>query len=219
MTFARLRMADWLAMVAALALLFVMASDWYGTKLGEEARRVQGTARPHGALGGEVERRVRSDAEAAAEGQESNAWQADGAPDRLILAAMLVTVALVMAAGLLRAAGRRFEPPGTPSAVAGLLASATALLVGYRLVEQPGLDEATTVEAGAPLAMFVLGCIALACAAALRSEEAGTAFREAEEGAAAPSAPDPDDGGAGHRSGGRPHHGDVGEALGERGGP
>jgi hypothetical protein len=218
-TFARLGMADRLAMLAALALLFVMAGDWYGTKLGDGARRVQRTAEPHGALGGEVERRVERDAELAAEGQERNAWQADGAPDRLILAAMVATVALVMAAGFLRAAGRRFEPPGTPSAVAGVLAPATALLVGYRLVEQPGLDEATTVKAGAPLAILVLGCIALACAVALRAEEAGTAFRQLGEAEAAPSAPHPDDGGAGRRTSGRPQHGDVGEALGERGGP
>jgi drug/metabolite transporter (DMT)-like permease len=177
-TFARLRLADWVAMLASLALLFVMASDWYGTKAGDEARRVQGTAEPHGALGGEVGREVRVEAEAVAEGQERNAWQEDGAADRLILVALLGTVGLAIAAGFLRAAGRRFEPPLTPSAVAALAASAAALLVVYRTIEQPGLDDATTVKAGAPLATLLLGCIALACAGAVRSEEAGKPFRE-----------------------------------------
>ena len=36
MTFARLRTADWVAFVAALALLFTTAADWYSTDM--EAR-------------------------------------------------------------------------------------------------------------------------------------------------------------------------------------
>jgi hypothetical protein len=44
MTFARLRLADWVALVAALALLLVSAADWYSTKGGEQARRFEATA-------------------------------------------------------------------------------------------------------------------------------------------------------------------------------
>jgi hypothetical protein len=68
------------------------------------------------------------------------------------------------------------------------------------MVEQPGVDAATTVESGAPLALLVLGVIGLGCAAALRAESAGTAWREpvapeteegvpGEAGSAAASAP------------------------------
>jgi hypothetical protein len=54
----------------------------------------------------------------------------------------------------------------------------TALLVAYRIVQEPGLDEATTVQAGAPLAVIVLGVLAFASGRGLRAEEAGDAFRE-----------------------------------------
>ena len=57
MSFASLRAADWVAFIAALALLFVSAVDWYSTVAGDEARRIQGLSDPAGALGGEVERR------------------------------------------------------------------------------------------------------------------------------------------------------------------
>ena len=98
--------------------------------------------------------------------------------DRVILLALLVTVGLAIAAAFFRAAGRKFEPPWTPSALAALAAVVSALLVTYRIVQEPGIDEFNTVKAGAPLAVIVLGVIALAAATAMRSEEAGTAFRE-----------------------------------------
>ena len=54
-TFARLRPADWVVFVAALALLFTTAPDWYSTTRGEEARQIQKHAgsgeRPGGARG------------------------------------------------------------------------------------------------------------------------------------------------------------------------
>ena len=182
MTFARLRAADWVALVASLALLFVMAADWYSTVRGEEARRIERISEPEGALGGEVEREVREDARLAAEGAEENAWQADGGVDRLILALLLAAVAFGIAAAFLRAAGRRFEPPLTPHGLAGLAAALGALLVGYRLaVDQPGADAGTTVQSAAPVAVVVLGILAYACATAMRAEDAGTAFREPPE--------------------------------------
>ena len=96
MTFARLRGPDWVAMIAAVALLFVMAMGWYSTQLGDEARRVERLAQPQGGLGGEAEREVRQDAALSAQGQERNAWQEDGGIDRVILGALLVTVALAV---------------------------------------------------------------------------------------------------------------------------
>ena len=57
-------------------------------------------------------------------------------------------------------------------AVAGAAACITALLVLYRILQEPGFDEVTTVQIGAPLALGVLGLYAFACAMALREPEA-----------------------------------------------
>ena len=182
MSSGRLLAADVVAIACALALLFVMGADWYSTNAGDEARRIERLTKPRGALGGEVARSVEERARASAEDAERNAFQVTGAIDRVILAGLLGTVVLALAAGVLRAGAKRFEPPVTPSALAALCAAAVALLVGYRAIQQPGLDAGTTVKAGAPLALVLLGAIALSCAVALRAEESGTAWREPAAG-------------------------------------
>lgn len=182
MTFARLRGADWVVFVAALALLFTTAVDWYSTKGGEEARRIQEQARPDdGRSPGQVEREVEQDAGALAEAAERNAWQEDGLLDRVILIGLLATSALGVGAAFWRASGRRSDGVGAVG-LAGLVACITALLVLYRVIQEPGFDEITTVQAGAPLALGVLGVLAYACATALRSE-ARTETREARPAA------------------------------------
>ena len=178
------RPAHVVAFVAALALLFVMAMDWYSTTIGEEARRIEELSQPEGALGGEVERRTQEDARFAAEGEERNAWQADALIDDLILVLLLATAALVFLVVLRRLAGRDPRPGLT---VAGALAAVVAaLLVAYRMWNEPGLDELTTVKAGAPIAIVVLGVISLALATALREEE-----RELEAAASEPGSREP----------------------------
>jgi drug/metabolite transporter (DMT)-like permease len=172
MSFERLRAADWIALAAALALIVVMAMDWYSTEEGREARRIERFSEPRGALGGEVEREVRERAREAAEGREKNAWQADGAIDRVILLALLATFVLAVVTAFLRAAGGRFESAWAPSGLTALAAVSSAALVAYRMVQEPGLDAGSTVEAGAPLALLALGVLALASAVTLRSEEA-----------------------------------------------
>jgi hypothetical protein len=182
MTFARLRTADWVAMIAALAVLLLMAADWYSTAQGNEARRQERLSR--NALpgeAGEIERSVHQQAQVAAEDEERNAWQADGTIDRVILFVLLATVVLALGAGFLRAAARRFEAPWTPSALAAAVAVTGALLVTYRIVQEPGLDDGSNVKAGAPLAVVALGAIALACARGLKHEEEGEPFRELPE--------------------------------------
>ena len=169
MTFARLRRTDWVVFVAALALLFTTAADWYSTQSGEEARRIEEQARPDGRSPGEVEREIEQDAGTLAEAQERNAWQEDGLMDRLILIGLLATSALGVGAAFWRASGRGSDGLGAYG-LAGMFAFVTALLVLYRIVQEPGLDEITTVQAGAPLALGVLGVIAFGCAISLRDE-------------------------------------------------
>lgn len=168
MSFARLRPADWVVFVAALALLLTTAPDWYSTQAGEEARTIEEQARPgEDEPAGQVQTEVEEDAGALAEGQERNAWQEDGALDRVLLICLLATAALGVLAAFLRASGR--EPSGTGTfGAAGLAACATALLVLYRILQEPGHDAITVVKIGAPLALGVLGVMAFACATALR---------------------------------------------------
>jgi hypothetical protein len=181
LTFARLRLADWVVFVAALALLFTTAADWYSTEKGEEARRIQEQSQPDdGGSPGQVELEIEEDARAAAEGEERNAWQADGLIDRLILIGLLATSALGVAACFWRASGRASDGLGA-FGLAGLAACITALLVLYRIIQEPGLDEATTVQAGAPLAIGVLGVVAYACATALRQDARPDADVDAPE--------------------------------------
>jgi drug/metabolite transporter (DMT)-like permease len=184
-SFARLRAADWLAFVAALALIFTTAADWYSTQSGDEARRIQELAQPsEGEVVGQTEREVQEDAAALAEGEERNAWQPTATIDVLILIALLATAALAVLAAFARASGRRDEPLDA-TALAGLAAAGTALLVVYRGLQEPGLDDATTVKAGAPLALLVLGVIAFACATSVRADD--VEGERAEPAAATPT--------------------------------
>jgi len=171
-TFERLIAAEALAMVTALALLVAMSADWYSTHQGDEARRIERSTAPKGGAGGQISRALEERARIVAEGQEKNAWQLKDPFDRLILGVLLATVVLALCAGFLRAAGRRFEPPWSPSALAAALGVLTALLVGYRMVDQPGVDQATTVKSGAPIALILLGLLVLFCARAVQAEQA-----------------------------------------------
>ena len=175
MTFARLRTADWVLFLAALALLFVSAADWYSTKGGEQAREFEQGAPVRGE-GAELA----DDAAAAAEGEERNAWQEDAGVDRVILVALLATALLGVYAAFMRAAGRRYENGLSPTAWAGVAAAVTALLVLYRVIQEPGFDEVNTVQLGAPLALGVLGVLAFAAATSVRAEEEGHEFREVD---------------------------------------
>lgn len=170
MTFERLTGADWIAWVAALVLIASLALDWYSTQLGEEARRIEGLAEPSPTPSGQVEREVREDARIVAEGEERNAFQADAAIDRVILGVLLAAALLTIVAVFLRAAGRRPRPPRTPIAAAAIAAAAGAILVAYRIVQEPGLDAATTVKAGAMLGLVAAGVLALAARASARTE-------------------------------------------------
>ena len=179
MTFSRLSRSDVVAMAAALALLLVMAMDWYSSTVGERAREIEKLSEPTGGTVADDTQRENQEAAAEqAQSQEKNAWQVSGLIDRLILIGLLGTVVLAVAGAWLRAAGRRFEPPSSPATATAVVATVTGLLVAYRIIQEPGFDETTTVQAGAPLALVVLAVIALAARESMRHEGAGTAWRD-----------------------------------------
>lgn len=175
MNLARLTRGDAIAAIAALALLLAMSLDWYGTHLGDDARRIEGLVGPgSGRPEGQVAHTIKNAARFEAEAAEKTAWQAYGVTDIVLLAAFLAAIA----AGLLRAAGRRFTPPATPSAVAAALGAAGALMVSYQLVDRPGDNAITTVKPGAFLGLICVVVLALGALTALRAEQDGRAFVE-----------------------------------------
>ena len=161
-----------IALVGALALLIVMAMDWYGTATGDEARRIERiTEDASGAEGGEVDRRLNEDAAFVAEREEKNAWQADALIDRILLVVMLGAIVFAVLTAVTRAAGGKPTKGLGPAGVAALLAAGAAILVAYRIIQEPGLDAGTNVKAGAPLALLALGLIGLGASSALRADE------------------------------------------------
>lgn len=170
MTFTRLNCGDLLAMVAALALLLVMALDWYTTAVGENARDVQGKVQP--SINRETTPSISEKEAEVAEGEENNAWQASALIDRLILIALLAAAALALIAAWARAAGRTLGPP-SPSALATIAGLIATLLIVYRIIQPPGLNAAAVVKAGAPLGLLCVGLLTLgARVATIREREA-----------------------------------------------
>jgi hypothetical protein len=160
------------ALVGALALLLVMAMDWYGTVTGDEARRIEGiTEGNSGAESGEIDRRLNEEARFVAEREEKNAWQVDALVDRIILGLMLGAIVLTLLTAFTRAAGAKPTKGLGPAGLAALLATAAAVLVAYRIIQEPGLDQGTTVKLGAPLALIPLAMIALGASSALRTDD------------------------------------------------
>jgi hypothetical protein len=181
-TFARLTRGDWVAAVAALALLLVMAMDWYTTEAGQDARRDEKLIEPRGATAGEVGRALDESARIAAEEAEQNAWQADAFPDRAILFVLLAAAALAIVAAFLRAAGARFEPPWTPSALAACVGLGAAILLAARIIQKPSVDVGAVIKLGAPLGLVCVGTIALGARAAWNAERDGSAWSKDGEG-------------------------------------
>ena len=181
MTFLRMSRWDWIAFVAALGLLLVMSADWYTTKQGEECRRIEQLQPPSGSVqGGAISSDIRRSARECAEKREKNAWQAPGAIDRFILVVLLVGIVSAIAAAFFRAAGRRYEPPLTPSAVAGVAGLNAALLILYRILQPPGLNSAAVVKWGAPVGLALAGIMAIAARAAAVVEREAPAEAEPE---------------------------------------
>jgi hypothetical protein len=191
--FERLARGHVVAAVAALVLLLVMAMDWYGSQEADLAHQINGSSLTSGSQGGASDA-VRQDAASIIARDEKNAWQEGDFLGRVILAFLLLSVFLPLFAAAHRAAGRRSEPPWTPSAIAALVAAFTALLVAYRIVNEPGSDVSTTVKIGAPLGLLSLVVVGLGAAWAFQGEADWAEMRRSATAAASPPA-DPVDGG------------------------
>jgi hypothetical protein len=177
--FERLARGHVVAAVAALILLLVMAMDWYGSHAADLAHEVANSAQTRGADAGEAGRAVKEDAERIIARDEKNAWQEDDTFDRVLLVLLLLSVFLPLYAAGHRATGRRAEPPWTPSAFAAIVAAIAALLVAYRIVNEPGNDVTTTVKIGAPLGLLALAAIGIGSAWAFQGEADWAATRHA----------------------------------------
>ena len=182
MRFERLARGHTVAAVAALVLLLVMAMDWYGSSTADLAHRVNDTANTSGSQAGEAGRALKEDANQVIARDEKNAWQTDALVDRVLLALLLLSVVLPLFAAAHRASGRRMEPPWTPSAFAALVAAAAALLVAYRILNEPGSDVITNVKVGAPLGLITLAAIGLGAASAFQGESDWAELRRTASG-------------------------------------
>jgi hypothetical protein len=163
-----------------------MAMDWYSTEQGDEARRIESiTEDPSGAESGEIDRRLNEQAREVAEGEEKTAFQADGLIDRILLGLMIGAIVLAALTAIARAAGARPTEGLGPGGLAALFATAAAVVLAYRIIQEPGLDAATNVKAGAPLALLPLAMIAVGSAWALRADDEEADKEEAPDAGAA----------------------------------
>lgn len=192
MSFERLTKGDALAWVAALAVLLVTAVDWFSTVLGDAARQIQHDVQlPAGPLGSQIPDTLQSQAKLVAQAQEKNLWQLHAGIDRLILVVLLAAAFCAAFAAVMRVAAHRYRGGFTPSAAAALLGGVGALLVLYRIVQQPGDNQVTTVKAGPWLAFVALGLLCVGASLAWRAEHDGTAWKDDAAAAAPDSAPKP----------------------------
>jgi hypothetical protein len=153
--------------------------DWYGTKQGDEARQIEErTEDASGAEAGEVERTVNDRAGEVADQETDKAWEADGFIDRVVLALIAATILLAVVTWFTRALGARQVKGLGPTGVGAVLAALTAVLVTYRIIQEPGNDAATTVKVGPLIAIFLLAAIAIGASSALKEEEEADAGAE-----------------------------------------
>ena len=179
MSFERLTKGDALAWVAALGLLLVTAVTWYSTQFGDAARQIQHDVNvPQGPIGSQVPSTVQQQAKEVADAQQKNLWQLHSGIDRLMLIVILAAALCAAFAAAMRVAAHRYKGGFTPSAAAAILAGVGALLVLYRLVNQPGDNQVVTVKSGPWLAFVALGLLCLGASLAWRAERDGSAWKD-----------------------------------------
>jgi hypothetical protein len=159
--------------IAALALLLVtVGMDWYGTLEGDNARELEEqTEDAAGAEAAEVQRNVHERAAEVADRETDKAWEADALIDRIILVLLGATIVLAVVTWFTRSLGGRPTKGLGPAGACALLATLTAVLIAYRIIQEPGLDAATTVKAGPVVALILLAAIAIASSWTLRDDD------------------------------------------------
>jgi hypothetical protein len=175
----RLRLGHVVAFLAALALLFIMAGDWYSTVEGAQAREFERSQGRYLFGQGIIDAGVAEDARMKAEQEERNAWQISSFLDFLVLLSLLVTVGLAIAAAALQAAGRAYERRRSPIVFAAAAALVSFLLIVAQAVARLDPDSSAVIQVGLPLGIMALGAIALGAGLAIRAQRV-----EEEEGAA-----------------------------------
>jgi hypothetical protein len=187
----RLRLGDVIALLAAFALLFTMAGDWYSTSTGEEAREIverQGTEGPGSGIfdDGAVE-----DARVEAEQAERNAWSVSSPVDVLALLALLATIGAVLIGAALHASGREFPESGrSPRSLAALLALLALVLLVVQAAVRLDADSEVTIKIGLPLGVAALGMIACGAGLALRDARQAPPGETSSRGPATAEAPE-----------------------------
>jgi drug/metabolite transporter (DMT)-like permease len=159
-----------LAVAAAVALLLVMSLTWYGSHEADLARQLAKSANIGGGEAGETGRTVQHDANRIIARDEKTPWQERARIDRILVVLLLASIGLALLAAVVRAAGRRPPPPWTPTALAGLTAAGTGVLLAYRIVSRPGNHAATTVKPAALIALGLVVLIGIGCALAFAGE-------------------------------------------------
>jgi hypothetical protein len=173
-TFARLTRGDWLALVAALALLLVMSVDWYSTDAAEQARKDAAQTAPQGGpVSTETAKAIDDDAKIIEARHEKNAWQADPFADRLVLFLLLATVTLAIASAFLTAADFQFRQPWTSRALLTGVGLLTVLVLAARIVQKPSAEVGAVIKAGAPLGLVCLGLVTIGARIAWNGEREG----------------------------------------------
>lgn len=178
-----------LAVAAALALLVAMSLTWYGSHEADLARQLAKSANIGGGEAGETGRTVQHDANRIIARDEKTPWQERAQLDRILVVLLLASIALALLAAVFRAAGRRPTPPWTPTALAGLVAAATGVLLAYRIVNRPGNHAATTVKPGALIALGLVVLIGIGSALAFAGEEEWAEHGDAPNERDEPAAP------------------------------
>jgi hypothetical protein len=173
-SFRRLSWGHWVAGGAGLALLVVMASDWYATVFADRLRRDERLAATGGILSGEPGRALKREIPPVAEELEKNAWEAFWGFDLALAVLVLLVAAVVLGVGAAyaRAGAIELNAPFGLSAVAAVTGLLAAAALTIRLIDQPGYDDVTTVRPGAPLGLALLGLLVLGAARAARVEQA-----------------------------------------------
>jgi uncharacterized membrane protein len=123
----RLRDGEWIAGAGAVALLASMFLHWYGAAI-ELPERITGP-----------------DTVVELRGAEATAWQAFGVLDVVLVLLALVPLGLVF----MQATRRSPAIPVALSVLTTLAGALAALLILYRIVNQPGANDVVSVEAGA----------------------------------------------------------------------